>query len=278
VLSSASLPINVQKPQDSRSVSLPPVQRVAGNAGQIAAAYDALAGDYDSQLARAQWIRARLWDRLDVLFPAGSKVLDVTAGTGLDAVHLLDRGVQVVAGDLSSEMLAQLTARAAAVDSRVLNFNRLDHEKFDQKFDGIISTFAGLNTSADLRPFAASAAALLEGGGVLFVHLLNRWPALEILGSFFQLNWRAGWNSLVSKERMVKFGEMSVPHYLYSPLSLYRHVFAPYFHLQRIEAQGLLAVPDSNAGSFIRGLEGVVARRPPFYFFGTFFSLQMVRK
>ena len=61
------------------------------------AAYDAIAPEYDERVAPSSWVRERLWERFDVLFPPGSRVLDVTAGTGLDALHLLGRGVDVTA-------------------------------------------------------------------------------------------------------------------------------------------------------------------------------------
>ena len=66
----------------------------------LQAAYDAIAADYDRAVAPSSWVRERLWERLDALFPAGSRVLDVTAGTGLDALHLVRRGVDVTACDI----------------------------------------------------------------------------------------------------------------------------------------------------------------------------------
>src|SRR5579864_7043171 len=71
----------------------------------VRAAYDAIAGAYDAQVARSSWVRARLWQRLDALFPPGARVLDATAGTGADALHLAARGVAVTACDLSPAML-----------------------------------------------------------------------------------------------------------------------------------------------------------------------------
>src|SRR5262245_12950480 len=90
------------------------------------AAYDAIAAEYDDRVAPSSWVRERLWERLDALFPAGSRVLDVTAGTGLDALHLVDRGVEVTACDLSPGMLARLAVRAPSVPVIVADLSHLD--------------------------------------------------------------------------------------------------------------------------------------------------------
>ena len=105
-------------------------------------AYDAIAADYDAAVAPSSWVRERLWERLDGLFPPGSRVLDVTAGTGLDAVHLVGRGVAVTACDLSSEMLSRLTARAPGIPIAVADFNPPEEAGLEGPFDGLISTFA----------------------------------------------------------------------------------------------------------------------------------------
>src|SRR3954470_24947283 len=90
------------------------------------AAYDALAPEYDAAVAPSSWVRERLWERLDALFPAGSRVLDVTAGTGLDVLHLVGGRVAVTACDLSPGMLARLAAKAPPVPTLVSDFNRLE--------------------------------------------------------------------------------------------------------------------------------------------------------
>src|SRR5512143_4116043 len=77
----------------------------------VAQAYDAIAAEYDGQLARdpiARYMRARLHEHLSHLFRPGDRVLDFTAGTGIDACYLASQGVRVMALDCSSGMIAQL--------------------------------------------------------------------------------------------------------------------------------------------------------------------------
>jgi len=260
-----SSPISVRKPQASKS---------ADEVDIIAAGYDAVAGVYDFQLAPAQWIRKQLWERMDSLFPEGARVLDVTAGTGLDAVHLAERGIQVVACDVSSAMLAQIQHKNSNIEICIADFNKLD---FNEEFDGIISTFAGLNTSRDLRSFANSAARLLRPNGVLFIHLLNRWPIVDLTQQFFSLHWSKLWCTIVSAQREVNIGDVIIPHYLYSPLSLYRRVFAEYFQLNRIDGQSIFRPTHFLLGRHLASAEKKLASKFPFNSLGIFFSIEMIR-
>ncbi|MEK7277113.1 MAG: class I SAM-dependent methyltransferase [Chloroflexota bacterium] len=256
-----------------------------GEGPGVGAAYDALAAAYDSQLAPAQWIRDRLWERFDLLFPSGSRVLDVTAGTGLDAIHLAQRGVRVTACDISPNMLAELHSKNPSIETRLANFNTLEFEVWNLEFgvrglgfDGIISTFAGLNTSPDLRPFAASAAQLLRPGGLLFIHVLNRWPLLDMARQLARGRWRELRQTLASPQRRIKLGETAVPHYLFSPLALYRDAFAAHFRWSRLSGQGFVRPVNAKWGASLDPLDKLLGARFPFNSLGSFFSLELVRR
>ncbi len=222
------------------------------------AAYDAIAPEYDAAVAPSSWVRERLWERLDVLFPSGARVLDVTAGTGLDVLHLAARGVAVTACDLSPGMLARLAARAPAVPVQVADLQRLDEIDLGEPFDGLISTFAGLNAATDLSGFARAAARLVRPGGVLFLHVLNprrkgRTLAAHIAG-------------------------VEVPHRLWTPRELAR-TFSSHFEASRIAGQGILRPVDDPGRSAGRDRwERRLAALPGFRALGTFYALEMVRR
>ncbi len=265
-----SLPTNAPKPQAFEE-NAPKRTRESRD---IAAAYNAISANYDAQLEPADWIRRRLWESMDRFFPAGSRVVDVTAGTGSDVLHLTARGVAVVACDISSQMLGLLQKKNPDVRVVLSDFNHLD---LTGEFDGIISTFAGLNTSANLGPFAERAAHLLRPGGVLFIHLLNRWPIFDIARQIVSLRWRDALRTSTNNPRDVRLGPMLIPHYLHSPLSLHRSVFARHFRLRRIESYGLIRPVDGAWGARLDGLERRLASRYPFHSLGVFFSLEMIR-
>jgi ubiquinone/menaquinone biosynthesis C-methylase UbiE len=220
------------------------------------AAYDAIAPEYDAAVAPSSWVRERLWERLDLLFPTGSRVLDVTAGTGLDALHLLERSVHVTACDLSPGMLGRLAVKAPSVRTIAVDLQDLDAVDLDGPFDGLISTFAGLNAASDLSGFARAAARLVRPGGVLFLHVLN--PLRK------------------GRTLTVRIAGVEVPHRLWSPRELAR-VFVPDFSLSRIAGQGILRSVDDPGQSMSRW-ERVLSDLPIFRGLGTFFSLELLRR
>jgi SAM-dependent methyltransferase len=224
------------------------------------AAYDAIAAEYETQVAPSSWVRQRLWQRLDALFPAGSRVLDVTAGTGLDARYLVARGVAVTACDLSPGMLAELSRKEPSVPVRVADCNRLSEANLAGPFDGLISTFAGLNAAAGLDGLARAAARLVRPGGVLLLHVLGR----------RRLGWR--------RRRSVRIAGVDVPHRLWSHREL-RRAFASGFSLSRVSGQGILRpVDDPGRFAYRDRWERAVSDLPVFRALGTFVSLELIRR
>ncbi|MFZ2419807.1 MAG: methyltransferase domain-containing protein, partial [Anaerolineae bacterium] len=81
-----------------------------------AAAFDDSAATYDDAFTEStigRLLRAAVWRRLDAQFRAGDRVLELNCGTGADAIHLAQRGVHVLATDVSEAMLA-VTRRKVA--------------------------------------------------------------------------------------------------------------------------------------------------------------------
>jgi SAM-dependent methyltransferase len=222
------------------------------------AAYDAIAADYERAVAPSSWVRERLWERLDVLFPPGSRVLDVTAGTGLDVRHLAARGISVTACDLSPGMLARLAAVAPEIPTHVADFNHLEEAGLDGPFDGLISTFAGLNAAPDLAGFARAAARLIRPGGALLLHVLN--PR------------RRG------RALTVRIAGVEVAHCLWAPRELAR-LFDADFSLSRLSGQGILRpVDDSGRFASRDPWERLLSALPIARSFGTFYTLEMRRR
>jgi SAM-dependent methyltransferase len=183
-------------------------------------------------------------------------VLDVTAGTGLDALHLADRGVAVTACDLSSGMLARLASKAPSIPTIVADFNHLEDAGLAGPFDGLISTFAGLNAAADLSGLARAAARLVRPGGVLFLHVLN--PRRK------------------GRTLDVRIAGVEVPHQLWTARELAR-VFSGDFSASRLSGQGILRTVDDSR-HHNHHLERALAAIPVLRGLGTFYTLEMVRR
>ncbi len=195
----------------------------------IARAYDAIAAEYDAQLARnpvAAEMRRQLHAHFDCVFRRGDCVLDFTAGTGADALYLAARGISVTALDASPGMIAELHRNAARrgvqVQARVLAAEHLS--EFDAHFDGAISTFAGLNTIDDLPRLARDLAARVKPRGRVILHVLNA---------------TCLWHR---PSRFWKPGKSLVPHRLYNPFEV-SAAFIPYFSAREVYALSVIAAP-----------------------------------
>jgi ubiquinone/menaquinone biosynthesis C-methylase UbiE len=49
--------------------------------------------------------RYAVWSRLEKIVSSGQKLLELNCGTGIDAVHLAQRGIQLVSCDISLRMI-----------------------------------------------------------------------------------------------------------------------------------------------------------------------------
>ncbi|MFQ5596084.1 MAG: class I SAM-dependent methyltransferase [Anaerolineae bacterium] len=256
------------------------------NLQELARAYDAVAEDYDRQVRGDEWMRWRLWEHYAHVFQAGHHVLDVGCGTGIDAAFLARRRVHVTGIDVSPEMIAQLRDKVvrqgltAGVDAFVMDVAHLSTLPRGT-FDGIISAFAGLNTTADLAPFAADAARLLRPGGRLILHLLNRFSLWEWLGLLARGEWAAARRLSQRTERTFVVGGQPVRHYLFSPSEAYRRYFASRFRLCRCYSLGVLRPPHtvqrlpSPIVETLGKLEQQLSSYRPFVNWGRFFVLDM---
>jgi SAM-dependent methyltransferase len=241
----------------------------------IAGAYGAAADRYESDLAASFWIRHRLWSRMETLFRPGESVLDVTAGTGLDAAYLLSKGIQVVAMDISPGMLAKIGQKNINIELRVGDFSNAAQVFEDRLFDGVISTFAGLNTSSDLARFAAGIETILKPDGKVLIHCLNRWPILDLVHQLARFRLQEIWRQCVRGERLIVIGDMGVKHFYYTPAFVYHRWFMSRFILLGSEGYGVFQPAIGHAGGKIGTLEARTSRYFPFNHAGTFFSLEM---
>ncbi|MFN8497664.1 MAG: class I SAM-dependent methyltransferase [Anaerolineae bacterium] len=258
-------------------------------ANLVAAAYDSIAADYDSQVQGDDWMRRILWANVLAVFEPGDHILDVTCGTGTDAIFLAQHGMQVTALDISPGMAQMLRHKAAraGVGERVralVGDAAALAIRADARFDGVVSTFAGLNTLPDLAAFACAAARLLRPGGHLIVHMLSRRSAWEWLALAARGRWRAARTLGSQSRRVYTIGGQPVPHFLYLPREAFGAYFARHFRLQRAYSLGALRPPHTLHGlpppipQALGALERPFAAHPPLLDRGRFFVLDMVRR
>ena len=119
-----------------------------------------------------QYKRDRVRSHVEQWLLPGSKILELNAGTGEDAVYFAGKGHHVHATDIAAGMQAVLMekVRQAGLENLVsrelCSFN--DLEQLEQKgpYDMIFSNFAGLNCTGDLKKTLTAFDSLLRPGGV----------------------------------------------------------------------------------------------------------------
>jgi SAM-dependent methyltransferase len=229
-------------------------------AGDVAQAYDAIAAGYDRQLEGDQWMRDVLWGHYLRRFRPGQRLLDVSCGSGLDSCFLAGRGIQVTGIDISPGMIGELRAKAQRLGVR----GHLDIHVMDlaglaswphQSFDGIVSAFAGLNSTPDLSAFSRDAARLLRPGGRMVLHLLNRFSLWEWLGMVRDRRYSEARRLRSQRVRYFVVGDQRLRHYLHSPREAYTRFFAREFRMEECYSLGSLRPPHT-----VRRIPGPVAR------------------
>ncbi len=118
--------------------------------------FDHIASTYDSSFTRTpigQLQRKQVWSYLEKITPdlKGMDILELNCGTGEDAVLFSEKGFNIVATDVSEEMLkvtqekVQQFSMQHKITSQYLDLDNFDDFLFEKKFDLVFSNFGGLN-------------------------------------------------------------------------------------------------------------------------------------
>lgn len=252
----------------------------------VFAPFDSIAPDYDllftyTCIGRAQ--RQAVWSKMAEVFRPGNRVLEINCGTGVDAVFLARMGVEVLALDSSTGMLAVARERIEqeCVHDRVTvqqkAIEQLDELEAEAPFDGVLSNFGGLNCVGNLAKFAEDLARVVKPGGSVLLCLMGPWCLWEIAYYLFSLQPRKAFRRTSSRRVTVPLGKHTGhrQHRLGRPACSaglpvaasarlvqvhypsVRHlagVLAPSFRVRSYQAVGLVVPP-----SYI---ESLIANRP----------------
>jgi SAM-dependent methyltransferase len=135
------------------------------------------------------WMRDRVRKHVLRYSKPGESLLELNAGTGLDAFYFSRLGFRVTATDNSDGMLAQMIFKndqlpeGQRIVVKKLSYHDLD--KLDSiKFDYIFSNFGGLNCTDRLVDIISRLPELLTQGGIATLVIMPRiapWENLSIL-------------------------------------------------------------------------------------------------
>jgi len=129
----------------------------------------------DLQNKVLQDLRQQVYDHVKKFLKPCASILELNAGTGIDASYFVQEGHFVLATDISDGMIRQLEHKIRAnnydrrLTCRQLSYENLDHLA-GKKFDYIFSNFGGLNCVDDLQKVTQHLPTLLNHGAhVTFV-------------------------------------------------------------------------------------------------------------
>jgi SAM-dependent methyltransferase len=220
---------------------------------EIAETYDQIFPE--TLIGRTQ--RDAVWRRLEEVFQPGQRILEINCGTGIDAVHLAERGVCVLACDLSPRMIELATQRSLnAHTSRLTEFQVLPTEEIAQlagrgPFDGAFSNFSGLNCVEDLASVARSLGQLLPPQANALICMAGYIAPWEIV-------WHLGRGHL--KNAMRRFRPATEDpsiHVRFPTVRMVARAFAPTFQLKRWHGIGI-TVPPSCMEPLARRFPGLL--------------------
>ncbi len=172
----------------------PQIDVIAEAFSRTAARYDAFAGDHP-HLTR---IREKVYDHVTRLIPRDSRILELNAGTGTDAVALAQRGYRVHATDIAPGMLNRLQDKVEELklQDRITieerSFLSLDNIP-GAPFDAVFSDLGGLNCIPNLTLVIQQLPKILKPGGLITWVLMPRlclWEMAEVFRGNFRLAFR----------------------------------------------------------------------------------------
>jgi hypothetical protein len=227
-----------------------------GNLTSVQKAFSKQATHYDqgdsANPILLDW-RKRVYAHVNRFLNPNSRILELNAGTGIDALHFVNDGHKVLATDFSPGMIDEIrkkipmAASSDRFDVKQCSFETLP-DSIDGKFDYVFSNFGGLNCSADLSKIVSGMQCLLVNGAFVTWVIMPRICPWEISGLL-----RGGKDSL----RRLRHGG-AVAHlegeqfqtYYYSLVSI-KEAMGPNFQFLRAEGLGALSPPPSSI-TFVR--------------------------
>ena len=250
---------------------------------RTAARYDAFAENHP-HLTR---LREKVYAHVCRHVPPGSRILELNAGTGIDAVALAQRGYRIHATDISSGMLERAREKVnqlgleEQVSLQECSFTDLS-QIGNAPFDAVFSNLGGLNCIPDLSPTIEQLPQVLRLGGVVTWVLMPPvclWEMAEVFRGNLRLAFR----------RLSRGGTRSHLEGLYFNVYYFppRRVIGWFGqHYTKLELEGLsvitptaesknLALKFPRLYAFLARLDDNLSARPPWWGWGDFYILSM---
>lgn len=229
-------------------------------------AFDRVATEYDeiftnSSIGRVQ--RGLVHRELQTVFAPGNRIFEINCGTGEDALHFGAQGVDVIACDASPAMIDVCRHKVAAAGKPFrVAFLVCANENLDKlaefgPFDGALSNFGGLNCTSDLSHVGRQLASLIRPGGTVFLCIMGRVCAWEIVRYILAGEWRKAFRRLRPSGTIANIGGLGIRVH-YPSIRQVARALAPWFRVEDCRGIGIF-VPPSSMEPFFQSRPGMLS-------------------
>jgi len=146
-----------------------------------------------------QYKRQRVREHVGQLIKPNSKIPELNAGTGEDAIWFVQHGHNVHATDISKGMQEKLIEKIrqnkleSKITHEICSFTELEDLQNKGPYDLIFSNFAGLNCTGELDKVLHSFSSLLNRSGIVTLVILPKfclWESMMFLRGEFKTAFR----------------------------------------------------------------------------------------
>lgn len=217
--------------------------------------FDHIASPYDSLFTRSaigQLQRKGVWKYVETILPdlKGFEMLELNCGSGEDAVLFGEGGFNVVATDITEEMLKVTEKKAEQfsmqnkISSHYLDLDTFNETLFDKKFDLIFSNFGGINciNPESLQTLMAKLPTLLNPGGRFIGVVMPKFCAWETIFFLLRCQFKKAFRRVSSKQSFTDLHGPNLKTWYYRPSQL-REWSRNHFKLVTLRPIGLVLPP-----------------------------------
>lgn len=146
--------------------------------------YEKLSLENSIDIARRNFIR----NEVNKFMKTNCSMLEINAGSGIDAVYFAKRGVSVLATDIATASEEYINHKIKTLDLNNLKFQKCSftelHTIENKKFDCIFSNFGGLNCISDLASVFCQFDTLLNPNGYVSLVIMPPYYPWEMATIF----------------------------------------------------------------------------------------------
>ncbi len=189
-------------------------------------------------------------------FKEGDELLELNAGSGIDALFLASHGIRVFATDISDKMIEIIKEKVKnqkaenLVEAKLCSFEEINSIR-KNNFDGVISNFGGLNCINNFKKLNEDLSSKIKRGGKFIAVVMNRNCPWEI----FYYAMRFDFKNVFRREKAegidAALGNELVKTYYFTPAQ-FGGFFEKHFKVKRIYTLGLFTPPPFLIGIYRR--------------------------